>query len=311
MISSQNKPKRRGIKKKSLVKSIYGNKRIGNGMERYSSGTGYLIIPSDVNRDDYIKLAYQTGRVILVEDFGNIIKDALVPVHVLKELVFPTTSNQRGSLVSWQNIPVRNQVIVTGILLKSGEMYPYTENEKVDDIGDDVSVAVDTSTPSYTVSVTDSTDNITTDASRIRHSVNSNEGGAYVQIDSRAVSKVYGENMAEMDSETTVRLNVGSEMDAIGGLEIRSDGSFNYTDRNGNYIRVNTEGEITIQGSDIKLGGGAVQSAVLGDELVSLLSTLIRGVLLINPSTPASAIPDIQTALQQVNNITSNLVKVE
>lgn len=311
MISSYNKPKKRGLKKETLKRANYGNMRVGNGMDRYPIGSGYVIIPSDVNREDYIKFAYQTGRVIIVEDFGNIIKDVLVPIHIIRDIVFPTSPNQRGSLVSWHNIPVTNQVIVTGVLLKPGEMYPYTETEKVENIGDPITISSNTSNPSHVISVVNPNGNIVDDSSRVKLSVTSEEGNAYVQSDSRAISKVYGEKMAEIDSEDALRLNVGSQEGEVSRLEINKDGSFNYTDRNGNFIRISTEGEMTIRGSSINIGSGAEQSAVLGDNLVTLLNTLIRGVLLINPSTAAANIPDITQAQTLVNNITSNLVKVE
>jgi len=104
------------------------------GMKRKQVIVGHVVIPSDVNRDDYIKYALRTQKVCVITDNGEFIKDAPVATSFcgindgwIQALEFPPDSKTLGSQVVCLNMLKHDIPIVIGCLPK---LNGYTQLEE-------------------------------------------------------------------------------------------------------------------------------------------------------------------------------------
>ena len=91
-------------------------------------GVGYIILPHDLNRGDYIKKCLSEGTVTILTDNSEQFSNIRVVKHVLNDLEFPKDSKTLGSFVCW-NYYYPHSPIVTGILPKDNEIINNLENQ--------------------------------------------------------------------------------------------------------------------------------------------------------------------------------------
>lgn len=310
------------------------NHGMGNG--RLPIGTAWVIIPSDIDRVQYIKYCFQTGSLILLntEDGGSIIRDVKIPKHILRDLIFPEDIDSRGSLVSWINVPKRDQVIITGILYQPGEIYGYSEYAKVWELkynkeGHEITQIWDVETATI---VLESFYNGPVHESKgilphILIKARGEERQSKIHLSADGYGTLYGDLEARLRSEDKVTIMTGSLDDEISILTFNRDGLFQYLDRYENQIFIdgeNGEGVIKLNekltldaGTEILIGEDATEPAVLGDKLISKLEGILDGIIALTvptamgPSgTPVNA--GTFTAIKnQLAEIKSTLVKIE
>ena len=58
---------------------------------------GTVVIPRDVEREDYIKTFYNTGKLFIVMGGGEAYKDVAVSKHLIEHIVFPQSKLEKGS----------------------------------------------------------------------------------------------------------------------------------------------------------------------------------------------------------------------
>jgi len=103
--------------------------QIGIRNKRYPSGTCYLIIPENVDRDKYVKGCYRTGRVAVLMDDGSFIPNVPIGLSILKDVDFPNEVKELGSQLIWVNHMVHNKPIIIDRILKDDEAIDLDENE--------------------------------------------------------------------------------------------------------------------------------------------------------------------------------------
>lgn len=91
-----------------------------------TSGLGYVIIPFDVEREEYISTCYSRERVcLLMEQGGNMVKDCYISKSALKDIYFPNPSSvdkvQTGSAVIWVADSFNNKPVVVAVISKEDE----------------------------------------------------------------------------------------------------------------------------------------------------------------------------------------------
>lgn len=99
-------------------------------------GLANIIIPTDMTRAEYIERVKKMGSCMIRTEKGEVVRDALVPIHMIESIEFPHKSNSvsasenSGSLVSWVRTPHYNQIMLVGIFMRTSEMNFSTEHEK-------------------------------------------------------------------------------------------------------------------------------------------------------------------------------------
>lgn len=78
-------------------------------------GFGYIFIPSGVDRDNFVKTCFRTGRVTIIDDAGGgVIKDCYITNEALQNVQFPKGTEQMGQPVVWIAQGFQNQPMVVG-----------------------------------------------------------------------------------------------------------------------------------------------------------------------------------------------------
>ena len=83
---------------------------------------GYIIIPSDVDRDKFIQQCYRWERVsVLFEKGAGVFHDCYITKEAIKEIEFPAVTTQLGSCVLFITDILNGHPIVFGVLSKEDE----------------------------------------------------------------------------------------------------------------------------------------------------------------------------------------------
>lgn len=80
------------------------------------AGMGYVVIPSNIERELYIKSVYKNNAIMVRTEDGNIFRNVAVVSDVLERLIFPKTDEGFGSMVVFVNMPKYNNKVVVGIV---------------------------------------------------------------------------------------------------------------------------------------------------------------------------------------------------
>lgn len=96
-------------------------------MTSKNSGIGRIVIPSDFDRESYIRRCYDTGRVSIMTYGAGLIRQASVAKHCMNDLDFPLTAIEFGSPVVYNKIPRKEEYIIYAVLKEIGDVSDLTE----------------------------------------------------------------------------------------------------------------------------------------------------------------------------------------
>ena len=89
---------------------------------RKSINTGYIIIPEDVDRGEFIEQCLRTERFsIFVEGGGGVMHNCYVTKSALRDLIFPLEGQTLGSAVVFFSEPFGGKAVITGVVSKNDE----------------------------------------------------------------------------------------------------------------------------------------------------------------------------------------------
>lgn len=97
--------------------------------KRDSAGIGYITIPENIDRDNFIEYCYRTSTITLMLENGGVIDKVLITKQSLEEVVFPEKSGLQGSQIVWVNQPRKQFPIAIGILSKNNEFVNFNKNK--------------------------------------------------------------------------------------------------------------------------------------------------------------------------------------
>ena len=110
------------MKRKSVSRS-------GIPAKRYSSGIGFVIIPSNVSREEFVQRCYNTHTLSILTEQNEILHNIEISPYDLEKVNFPSGNKTLGSKVFWVNIPIKNVPVVLSILGKRDEMSHLKEGQ--------------------------------------------------------------------------------------------------------------------------------------------------------------------------------------
>lgn len=99
------------------------------GGNRYTTGLAYVIIPSDVDRDSYVRECLKTGFVSIIGEENNMIPRARCDKQVLQTIDFPAKTGVLGSQVAYIVIPKYKVPFVVANVNKLNEYNDIKENQ--------------------------------------------------------------------------------------------------------------------------------------------------------------------------------------
>lgn len=178
---------------------------------RKSINTGYIIIPEDVDRGEFIEQCLRTERFsIFVEGGGGVMHNCYVTKSVLRDLVFPLEGQTLGSAVVFFSEPFGGKAVITGVVSKNDE----TELNQ-----EDIVVFKKTHDGNYALLSIDGKGQITIDvigvsnAAKLNINVRSDDYSAAIDIHAKGKINLYSEGNTSItavygDIELTTNKNV-------------------------------------------------------------------------------------------------------
>ena len=277
------------------------------------SGIGYVVIPDNDTRNEYINNCYYSCTVTIDGGYGySYIENVPIPLELLQQIKFPLKEDEVGSRVFWVRENTFNRPVIVGILnnLYEPNGMMAGQNRYVQEInGNVVEIFMDANTAEMNIKVTGSKNN----PSKINVISNTNEDSE-INITSSGKVKISAKNLiveAFKDAVFTLKKNDSKEL-----LKIESnDTQLKITDQFDNEVTLK-DGEIDVVSDKINHNGGN-EPMVLGNTLKESLSNLIDAILSMTMVTPTGASSTPMNAAQfiqiksQLNNILSQKSNLE
>lgn len=278
------------------------------------SGVGYIVVPDDITREQYISNCYRTQTVTINGGFGyGYISQVRIFPDVLQKITFPLSSTERGSQVFWVRENFSNRPIVIGILSDNVETNFLQENQDrfVQEIdGKIVEIFQDANAATLNINVIGTKDT----PAKINIKVASGSEDSVVNILSDG--KLYADaNQLEIVARKDVSLSLkegdDEEIFSIVGDSEKTE----FKDKNGNKITINADNVNIVPAKKLNVSSGK-EPMVLGTTLVNMLKELIQAIQIIQVPTPTgiSGTPvnsaqfsgissRLETILSQISNL--------
>lgn len=289
-----------------------------------SANVGFIIIPKELDIDEYKADVYRSGRVSIYGglgygDFHNISVDR----EVLQRIKFPERAGSYGSPVVWINIPKHNEPVVIACLKYDDEFHILSEQRfsvtrgmngglvdlDLDGKNSKIRIGVSSTSPDkeaiLEINLTSKNDN-----SKFRININGevimNASGRIIHISEDKIETV----VSDKTGKNVARMIMNSDQDTEGAKR------FLYEDEYKNAVYV-TKDSIQIKADDsklIKFGEGEepiVKGTTLKahmDELIAAISTLTVSTAFGSSGTPINT-PQFTSIQAKFEMFLSKLVK--
>lgn len=94
---------------------------------KYSSGVGYVVLPIDISREEYVQYCLRTETVLMATDDGGYHQSTPVDTLHFQLIEFPDKVGQAGSTVIYLTEEIKNKPFIIGVL--KNENIPASSNE--------------------------------------------------------------------------------------------------------------------------------------------------------------------------------------
>lgn len=304
------------------------------------SGIGYITVPEDSTREEYIAACYRTQTVTIQGGYGySYIYNVRVLPTVMPKILFPETSEERGSIVFWIKEATTGLPIIVGIIPSTSEtnlLIGGQERFAQEIENKTVEIFLDANTPLLNLNVVGNADT----PARINLKVSSN-GNPDTEINIESDGKINlsapeitanaskSVNLAVINSKgkDAIRVLASSEtlefkatMTNTDEEEVMSitgnEEKMEFKDLYGNSATFNEDGVKIIPADKLNINDGS-EPMVLGQTLVNILGEILDGIAALTVMTPVgtSSVPaNVATFTQikgKLNDILSQISNLD
>lgn len=292
-----------------MVKMLGGFNPIG------ISGIGYIIVPEDATREQYIQNCYRTSTVAIQGGYGyGYIFNVKILPGVLQKITFPLKSTERGTAVFWIREGTDNRPIVIGIVSENGVTNLLTGGQERfnQNVGDKtVEIFLDANVPLLNLNIvgdgnTPAVVNIKVSGGNPDDKINIESDGqvhlSAPQLEanvSKAVNLVVTNEKGKdaisvsassetLEFKATMTNTDEEEVMSITGNEEKME----FKDLHGNSATFNEDGVKVVTADKLNINDGN-EPMVLGQTLVDILGEILDGIAALTVTTPvgASSVP--------------------
>ena len=96
---------------------------------KWAAGTGYVFIPSDIARDEFITNCYIQGTISIRTEDGGVYHNCPASRNVFNEIYWPELEGQFGSIVTYVLEPRHQQPIVVALLNPNDQVVDLKESQ--------------------------------------------------------------------------------------------------------------------------------------------------------------------------------------
>jgi hypothetical protein len=110
-----------------MNKKYVSNRPISGSMDVV--GIGYIVVPPQIDINEYIEHSFRTGTISLALENGGIIDNVAITKEAIQNLNFPESSTTLGSQILYVSLPRKNQPIAIGSISKNNEFVNFSKNK--------------------------------------------------------------------------------------------------------------------------------------------------------------------------------------
>lgn len=248
-----------------------GIKGIESGTE--TAGVGYIVIPKELDANQYIAHCYKTNTVSMHGGIGyGVFHNISVDKETLQEIIFPQNSQKKGSAVVWINIPKHNKPLIIAIVKYRDERTTLETNSKRitrESNGNvvDMFLRANSATLDLNIIGNEST------SGNVNINIKNPSKSSKLKIDVSGDVIIKSSGKSILIAQDLVQLSVLNEEGSIKGLiKYKLGEGFTYKDEFGNIITAQ-DSLVNIKSTEIKLGEGN-EPLVLGDTFKDTLDKI-------------------------------------
>ena len=295
-----------------MEEDVIGIRNLDTGIG--SAGVGFVVIPSEVDRVQYINDCYRTNTLTINGGKGyGYFSGVHADINVMQNIHFPTDEENRGTPVVWVKDAISQLPVIVGVLRKQNEYYSLNENQwrlKRGTETRNVEIFVDGTTAGLDITVLGDKD----EPANIDIKLTSENKDSVLNVVSDNEINITGERAVNVTSNQKATLKVTEKGEDKMSLSYELGKGLKYKDEFENEITAK-DGQVDIISKKINHNSGK-EPMVLGNTLADLLNDFLAAVqkiTVISPvgvtSTPVNAadFAAIQAKLDTIKSEISNL----
>lgn len=278
-----------------------------------TGGVGFLVVPDEIDRIQYIQDCYRTQTVTINGGEGYGYFNAVrCPQSILENLIFPTEES-RGTPIVWVKDGMTHLPVVVAWLRPEGDYYALGENQWRVTKGNDkrnVEIFIDGNTADLQISVMSDSE----EPANVDIKLTSQNKDSIFNLSSDNEVNVSAVKKMTLTSNSEFNMNIEEKGKIKGNLQYVLGKGFILKDEFENQITTNKDG-VQIESKKIDHNSGK-EPMVLGNTLVELLSDFLDACQQLTVISPVgqTSIPvnvadfaAVQAKLETIKSKISNL----
>ena len=279
-----------------------------------SAGVGFVVVPSEVDRVQYINDCYRTNTLTINGGKGyGYFSGVHADINVMQNIKFPTDEENRGTPVVWVKDAVSQLPVIVAVLRKQGDYYSLDENQYRLKRGTEtrnVEIFIDGNTTGLDITVLGDKD----EPANIDIKLSSENTDSVLNVSCDNEINIIGNKSVNVVTNQKATLKVKEKGEEKMSLSYELGVGLNYKDEFENEV-VAKDGEVDIISKKINHNSGK-EPMVLGNTLADLLDEMLKAIQAITVISPAGAtstpvnvasFASIQAKLDTIKSKISNL----
>lgn len=279
-----------------------------------SAGVGFVVVPSEVDRVQYINDCYRTNTLTINGGKGyGYFSGVHADINVMQNIKFPTDEENRGTPVVWVKDAVSQLPVIVAVLRKQGEYYSLDENQfrlKRGTETRNVEIFIDGSTSALDITILGDKE----EPANIDVKLSSENADSVLTVSCDNEINIIGEKAVNVTTNKKATLKVTEKGEDKMSLSYELGVGLKYKDEFENEV-IAKEGQVDVISKKINHNSGK-EPMVLGNTLADLLNEFLAAVQKITVISPVgvTSVPvnigdfaAIQAKLDTIKSKISNL----
>lgn len=296
-----------------MEEEVIGIRNLDTGIG--SAGVGFVVVPSEVDRVQYINDCYRTNTLTINGGKGyGYFSGVHADINVMQNIHFPTDEENRGTPVVWVKDAISQLPVIVGVLRKQNEYYSLNENQwrlKRGTETRNVEIFVDGTTAGLDITVLGDKD----EPANIDIKLTSENKDSVLNVVSDNEINITGEKAVNVTTNQKATLRVTEKGEDKMSLSYELGIGLKYKDEFENEITAK-DGQVDIISKKINHNSGK-EPMVLGDTLATLLDEMLKAIQAITVISPVGQtsvpvnISDFAAIQAKLNTIKSKISNIE
>lgn len=268
-----------------MEEDVIGIRNLNTGIG--SAGVGFVVVPSEVNRVQYINDCYRTNTLTINGGKGyGYFSGVHADINVMQNIKFPTDEENRGTPVVWVKDAVSQLPVIVAVLRKQDGYYYLDENQYRLKRGTEtrnVEIFVDGNTAGLDITILGDKE----EPANIDIKLSSENADSVLNVSCDNEINIIGNKSVNVVTNQKATLKVKEKGEEKMSLSYELGVGLNYKDEFENEV-VAKDGEVDIISKKINHNSGK-EPMVLGNTLADLLDEMLKAIQAITVISPAGA----------------------